>query len=73
MISTLRSQVCVVFQLILCSPAKLTSFEGYSAFVDFALALFPITIVWDLKLSMKKRVGLSVLLGLGVLWAFIPN
>ena len=41
--------------------------SSYSAFADFFLALMPITIMYDLQMSLTRRVGLSVLLGLGVL------
>lgn len=40
---------------------------GWLAFSDVALALFPITILWDLKLSMQKKAALSSLMGMGIL------
>ena len=40
---------------------------GYLAFLDLALALLPITIIWNLQLSLKKKVGLCAVMGLGVL------
>lgn len=40
---------------------------GYLAFLDIALALLPITIMWNLQLSLKKKVGICALMGLGVL------
>ncbi|MCJ1249123.1 hypothetical protein MMC30_006346 [Trapelia coarctata] len=40
---------------------------AYSAFIDFSLALIPVTILWSLKVSPKKKLGLSLLLSLGVL------
>lgn len=40
---------------------------AYGVFVDFFLALLPIAIVWNLKMKMKKKVGLCALLGTGVL------
>lgn len=40
---------------------------GWNAFFDLALALMPITIVWNLHMKLKKKVGLCVVLGLGVL------
>ncbi|KAJ4414296.1 hypothetical protein N0V82_008025 [Gnomoniopsis sp. IMI 355080] len=41
--------------------------SAYSSFLDFVLALFPVMIVWDLKLSRRKKIALSVLLGFGIL------
>ena len=41
--------------------------SGYWAFLDFALALIPIDIVWKLKLDYKRKFLLSCLLGMGVL------
>lgn len=40
--------------------------SSYGAFMDFALALLPITIVWNLKLDMKRKIGLCLLLGTGI-------
>lgn len=40
---------------------------GWNAFVDTALVLIPITIIGDLKLDVGKRIGLCILLGLGIL------
>ena len=40
---------------------------GFSCFTDFTLALFPLTIIWNLQLNKKKKVGLALLLGSGVL------
>lgn len=39
---------------------------GWLAFIDLALALLPITIVYNLQLNWQKKAGLSCLLGLGV-------
>lgn len=39
---------------------------GWLAFMDLALALLPITIIWNLRLDWHKRLGLSVLTGMGV-------
>ena len=40
---------------------------GYLAFLDLTLALLPITIMWNLQLSLKKKVGICAIMGLGVL------
>ena len=49
------------------SPDGAKEPQGYWAFVDFFLALFPITFLWNLQMSLKKRVLSCMLLGLGVL------
>ena len=48
----------------------LTNRVGWFAFIDLALALLPITIIWNLRLDWQKKMGLSTLMGLGV-FAFI--
>ena len=48
----------------------LTIMVGWLAFIDLALALLPITIIWDLQLDWHKKLGLSIMMGLGV-FAFI--
>ncbi|KAL6714323.1 hypothetical protein ACLMJK_007746 [Lecanora helva] len=40
--------------------------SGYDVAADVALALIPVTIIWRLQLDRSKRIGLSILLGLGV-------
>lgn len=39
---------------------------AYGALLDVVLALMPITIIWKVKLSLKKKLGLCILLGLGM-------
>ena len=46
---------------------QLTSPSGYWAFLDFALALIPVDMVWKLQLTIQKKLLLSCLLGMGVL------
>ncbi|KAI9674002.1 MAG: hypothetical protein M1822_009579 [Bathelium mastoideum] len=41
--------------------------SAYGAFLDFLLVLMPVTIVWNLQLSLKRKSALCILLGLGVL------
>ena len=48
----------------------LTIMLGWLAFIDLALALLPITVIWNLRLDWHKKLGLSILMGLGV-FAFI--
>lgn len=39
---------------------------GAFAFVDFVLAFLPVTLIWKLQLDVKKKVGLAILLGCGI-------
>ncbi|KAL8929310.1 MAG: hypothetical protein Q9208_001393 [Pyrenodesmia sp. 3 TL-2023] len=39
---------------------------GYFAFLDFALAIFPVDIIWKLKMARKKKFLLCGLLGMGI-------
>ena len=52
--------------LTLLTP-KLTDVEALGTYIDFVLALLPITIFWEMNLSTYKKIGLSCLLGLGML------
>jgi hypothetical protein len=48
--------------------AGYATFGGsYSAFLDFALALLPLTILRGLKLSLRKKMAIAMLLGAGIL------
>ena len=40
---------------------------GWNAFMDVCLAFLPVTIIWKLHMTIKKRLGLCILLGLGIL------
>lgn len=40
---------------------------GYSAALDFILVFISTTIVWNLKLSVSRRIQLAALLGTGIL------
>lgn len=46
----------------------LTVLSGYWAFLDFALAFIPVDIVWKLQLKKSKKLLLSLLLSMGVLY-----
>ncbi|KAF4552951.1 Hypothetical protein D9617_8g049640 [Elsinoe fawcettii] len=47
---------------------EFSKFQGaVGAVTDFALALWPITIVWHLKTSMKVKVGFCLLMAIGIL------
>jgi len=55
-----------------CDLVKTASNTGeftgaWSAFCDIALAIYPATMFWDLSLSTKKKVCLSLLMGCGVI------
>ena len=41
--------------------------KGWGAFVDFALAVFGITLIWNLQMDRREKAGLCSLLGLGIL------
>jgi hypothetical protein len=40
---------------------------AFGAWIDFALAILPISFIIKLRLDLKRRVGLCVLLSLGAL------
>ncbi len=41
--------------------------QAYSAFCDFVLAVFPISIIWNLQMPMRRKIGICFLLSLGLL------
>ncbi|MCJ1291713.1 hypothetical protein MMC34_003258 [Xylographa carneopallida] len=41
--------------------------SSWNVFIDFCLALIPITLFWNLNMSIQKRVALCVLMSAGVL------
>lgn len=43
----------------------LTLAVAYSVFVDFYLAIYPMTVLWGLQINRSKKIGLSCVLGLG--------
>lgn len=62
-------RVAQVYPRLHKNPGKhrLTPIQGFLAFTDLCLAILPFTIVQKLQLSLKKKAGLSVLLGMGIL------
>lgn len=48
-------------------PHPLTIYLGYNAIMDICLALLPSTIIWKADLHIRKKIGLCILLGLGIL------
>lgn len=47
---------------------SLLKHTAYNAFIDFCLALLPLTIVWKLNLNNRRKFALSILLSLGILY-----
>ncbi|KAI8276988.1 hypothetical protein K4K60_007309 [Colletotrichum sp. SAR11_57] len=41
--------------------------SSWSAFLDFYLAIYPAVVLWRLQMSMKKKIGLTIALGMGVI------
>lgn len=41
--------------------------SGISAFIDWAFGILPVFILWELNVNLKKKIGLGVIMGLGVL------
>ena len=48
------------------SQIKLIRAEAYSGFVDFFLAVFPATQFWSLQMPLRRKIILSIMLGLGL-------
>ena len=46
---------------------ELTVHVGWNVFMDLCFAVLPVTIFWNLQLKLGKRIGLSFLMGMGVL------
>ncbi|KAI9703026.1 MAG: hypothetical protein M1820_006017 [Bogoriella megaspora] len=40
---------------------------AWAAFVDFSLAIFPCTVIWNLQMSRSRKICISALMGLGVI------
>ncbi len=43
-----------------------------SAVSDFLLSVFPILILYKVQISLQRKIGLCMLMGLGVMYAFQP-
>lgn len=55
--------------ICLAANGKLTShFAGYSALMDFVLALLPWKIVWNLQMKKKEKFGVATAMSLGVVY-----
>lgn len=40
---------------------------AYSAAMDFVLALFPVYLIWHLKMGKREKLGVLIAMSLGVL------
>ncbi|CAD6593192.1 MAG: hypothetical protein ASARMPREDX12_009040 [Alectoria sarmentosa] len=45
---------------------RINTKTAWSAFVDLSLAIFPITVLWDLQMKRSRKIGISILMGLGI-------
>ena len=72
----LRSQCChqllhfcwmFVILLVITLTSTLILETAYSIFVDLYLAIYPMTVLWGLQINRPKKIGLSCVLGLGIL------
>ena len=62
-----------IFLLEVCSRLEseivsLLKPTAYNSFIDFCLALLPLSIVWNLNLNKRRKFALSILLSLGILY-----
>ena len=58
-------EVCLRLGSEIVSLLKPTA---YNAFIDFCLALLPLSIVWNMNLNKRRKFALSILLSLGILY-----
>jgi hypothetical protein len=42
--------------------------QAWSAFSDLCLSAYPATLFWNLQMKFKQKIGLSILMGLGILY-----
>lgn len=63
-----------------CRSASVTETMGYNyinsdkaanALADFVLAFLPIVFMWDVQMNLRTKVGICILMGMGVLWVFL--
>lgn len=48
---------------------KLTNYHKVISIVsDFTFAIFPILLLWDIQMKMKKKIGLCLLMGFGLMY-----
>lgn len=45
---------------------------GYSAAMDFVLALLPWQIIWNLQMKRKEKFGVAVAMSMGILYVSAP-
>jgi hypothetical protein len=60
---------CCKYEVIVCYFIWRTglTYTALSGSVDLFLAIYPATVLWKLQMNRKKKIGLSVTLGLGVM------
>lgn len=46
---------------------KLTFQPAYSSFSDVVLAIFPVTVLWNLQMERRIKISLAFVMGLGIL------
>ena len=46
---------------------KLLTFTVWAAVADFVYALYPALVFWTLQMTTRKKVGISCLMGLGIM------
>lgn len=70
-----KPSVLVNFEYFLGGPSPnphpevtyTNSNKAHSAFCDFVLSVFPISIMWNLQMPLKRKIGICCLMGLGIL------
>ncbi len=55
----LESQTCLLPLTVYCA--------GFSIICDFVLAILPIFFLWDVQISMRKKLGICILMGFGMM------
>jgi hypothetical protein len=43
------------------------------AFMDLALAVIPVHMIWGLQMAFRRKVGICILLSTGVLYVSFPS
>ena len=57
----------VTSQMMECDGIWLIISKGFNALFDFVLAIMPVTVLYNLQMKIKKKIGLGIVLGLGIL------
>ena len=68
LLSTTAWQLLVQKKVNLRVLSANTDFKvGFNSLFDFCLAILPITFLWNLQMTARKKIGLAIILGLGLL------